>query len=263
MVRLLRVARGSLVLTALAVLTVVAGVAASADTARARFSAAGAILYVGPNQFPPPFTTTSSRFQLNRDGTVKNVRISTTAEQVVGALGGVTSCRDADGGVSCGQLNSIVAGNLIMSLHDSEALLRVTSQGPLPAPYPPLEVLNGDLIGRLQGQVTIGVAPDVMAGTARLRITEGSTGTYACYVASIPSFVPSLAPCIGGVPTAMLVPVMLNVQDRGTFEITEAFGALSGVSMLRGQVEVNASADLLAATFGGTINITHGVFMAE
>lgn len=248
---------GLLTALALSLLTVAV---ASADNGVARFDAAGGVVYVGPSLVPGFPTSSSSVFTLNSSGAVKSVQVTTQNEQVIGVLGGVTQCEDNTGGVTCAAANAGLAGAFLNSLHTSVAKLKVTSQTVYPFPTPfgpfPVQVLNGNLLGDINSNLTIGSAPDHLAGTASLKILKGSTGTYACFVVGVPS--PALSPCVSGAPGAMLFPIVLNVTDRGRFDINQGFGTRAGLADMRGRVEVIANVASPIGPVSGAISITKG-----
>jgi hypothetical protein len=259
------------VLTATLMLSV--AVVVSADTAKARWQGAGQVLYVGPSLDPGAPTSSSAEFRFGRDGSIKHATITTRNEAVAGILGGgngggaVTECEDRTHGATCELLNELLSGAAISSLHDSIA--RLTNVSPdviqIPVETPngvvlaDFSILRGDLSGRIDGVFTIGQGGDKATGQVNLRITRGGTGAYACFLpgpTGSPAPVPSLGPCVqdaGG----QLLPIALEVVDRGKFELGQGEGALEQVRSLKGTVQVAVQADLLSQNFGGTVTISN------
>ena len=139
--------------------------AASADSTRVDWRGAGLVVYVGPSQDPATPTTSEAKYKLKRNGEVQSVLIRTTNEQLAAVLGGgpdggaITECRAREGSNVCDDLNAILTGSVLMSLHNSTAMLGHITQGeiqvPIQTPLGPVvlnvPVLSGSLRGKLQG----------------------------------------------------------------------------------------------------------------
>lgn len=259
-------------------LLIVLTVAAAADSQRVIWSGGGQVIFAGPSQDPGMPTTTESRFKLNRDGSVRSVVIHTANEMVAAVLGGgpgggpITECRDRRGSQACDDLDSLLTGAILSSLHNSTATLSKISHGEIPVTIPTpsgdvvlkVPVLTGSLGGKLQGQLavrTISISGSGFAtGTVEMRIGKGSTGTYACFVETPFGPVPleSLDACIydaGG----QLFPILLDVKDSGSFEVGQGSGSLADILGIKGNVEVRAQSNMLLQQFGGTVEISNAV----
>jgi hypothetical protein len=253
-------AKTALGILALCGLVAATAVVAYADSAKARFGAAGAIVYVGPSIVPGAPTTSSTEFRLKPDGSVAAAIVTTQNEQVIGVLGSpaLTHCSDHDAGATCAQVEGLLGGATVNSLHTSVARLRVQSQGPGPGGF---EVISGMLQGQLDSALTIVTGAGPLAGNARLRIGQGSTGVYACFLV-VPSPAPcaTIAPCIAGTPGFMMFPVVLGVVDSGRFEVTDWPASFTGEPEMRGKVEVAAAGPI--GLVSGSLTISDAKFEA-
>lgn len=251
-------------------LMVILTAAASADSNTAKWSGSGQVIYTGPSIDPSTPTTTESEFKLRRDGTVRAVQIHTTNELFAGVLGdgvggsAITQCKDRRNSNACERLDELLTGSMVTSLHNSAVRLNRITHGEIqvPAPTPAGEVvlnvptLSGNIRGKIEGHFALSNDTGIAIGTSELRIRNGSTATYACFTQTPAGPVPleSLQPCIdhaGG----MLFPVVLDVHDRGKFELGHATGSLEEIVSIEGRVEVHAQANLLLNQFGGKIVI--------
>ncbi len=240
---------------------VVLTAAVSANTDKAVWSGVGQVLFAGPSQDPSAPTTTVSEFKLRRDGTVRNVKIKTSNELVVGVLGNpaggsaITECKDRRKGTACEDLEVLLTGAQVTSFHNSEATLRQVTQEVKSFPgIGDIEVISGNVRGKLSGVFTLSNSTGSATGTANLRIRKGSIASYACFDPTTSLPLPSLQSCIeqtGG----MLFPIFLDVQDKGRFEIGQGIGSMSDILGLKGKVEVNAVSNPLMGQFGGSIVI--------
>ncbi len=252
------------------VLVLTAAVSASSQTAV--WSGIGQVVLIGASPDPANPTLTQSEFTLRRDGTVRSVKIKTSNEAFAAVLGGgpdgsaITRCRDRRGSSACENLDSILTGSQLLSVHNSKATLSRVKHGKVqvptgPAPGSPtftVPTLSGSLRGKLEGQFTLSNDLGAATGTASLRIGRGSTGTYACF-GLLPSGqlapLPSLQPCIDH-DGALLFPIVLDVNDKGKFEIGPGSGSMSDILGLKGMVHVKAQANLLTQQFAGTVVIS-------
>ncbi len=253
---------------AVAVVLLIATTAvATASSSKAIWQGTGAILYAGPSVDPSTPTTTKSEFRISENGRIRSVKVHTSNELVIGLLGdgiggsAVTECKDRDDGETCDRLDGLLTGAQVTSLHNSTVTLRVATEHSIPVPgIGDVPVLSGKIRGNLNGVFMIGDENGAAVGTAKLRITPASTGTYACFLVMDPAPIPStsLDPCIenaGG----MLFPVLFDVQDVGRFDVGDGNGALSEIESLSGRVKVNAVANLLDGNFGGSIEVVRSV----
>lgn len=244
--------------------------AASASSHSAKWSGAGQVLYAGPSVDPATPTTTHSEFKLRRDGSVRAVHIQTTNELFAAVLGdgaggsAITECKDRRNSNACEQLDSLLTGSMVTSLHNSKAKLNRITEGVVQVPVPTLggevilnvPTLSGNIRGKIEGHFAISNDEGIAVGTSSLRIRNGSSAVYACFSPTPAGPVPleSLQPCIdheGG----MLFPIVLDVNDKGKFELLGGSGSLAALESVSGKVEVHAQANLLLNQFGGTITI--------
>ena len=253
-----------------ATLMVLLTAAASADSHSARWSGIGQVLYTGPSIDPSTPTTTESEFKIRRDGTVRAVEIYTQNELFAGVLGdgaggsAITKCKDRRTSNACEQLEELLTGSMVTSLHNSQTKLNKITQGEIqvPVPTPAGEVilnvptLSGNIRGKIQGQFALSNDTGIAIGASELRIRRGSTATYACFTQTASGPVPleSLQPCIDNTG-GMLFPVLLDVNDKGKFELNHSQGSLEDIISVEGKVEVHAQANLLLNQFGGKIVI--------
>ncbi len=264
MARIIRSIRGVLGGAVLAGLVLAVTAVASADSGT--FSAAGGVVYIGPSLVPGFETTSSSVFHFGPLGKITSVDVTTQNEQIVGGLAGLTSCTDSSSGAVCAALGAQVTGALVSSLHTSTATLSVTStsvyQFPTQFGPVPVRVLNGNLSGSLNSNLSVSNATGALSGAASLGIS--GTGTYACIIVTeafgpVPS--PLLLPCVLGLQDAMMFPIVLNVNDQGAFNMANGVGSMLGVS-LSGDVAVAANLASPVGPVSGTIVITNGQFTA-
>lgn len=249
---------------AISMMVVLTAVAA-AGSQGAKWSGVGQVLFAGPSQDPAAPTTTESRFKMNKDGSVKSVKVNTSNELVVGVLGdgaggsAITECKARRGNTACDDLALLLTGAQVTSFHNSEATLSKVTQEMMPFPgIGEIEVLHGQVRGKLSGVFTLSNATGAATGTAQLKIGKGSIATYACFGPSPVGPIPtgSLQPCIDNTG-AQLFPIFLDVQDKGKFEIGEGVGSMSDILGLKGKVEVHAISNPLMAQFGGSIVISN------
>ncbi len=254
-----------LILAALLAVAAVGALTATvtAGSQGAVWSGAGQVVFAGPSLDPEAQTSSRSEFRLNRDGSVRSVKIKTSNEMFIAVLGdgaggsAITRCQDRDGSGACEKLDALLTDAQVTSLHDSVATLRRIKQWTQNVPgIGDVPLLSGTVRGSLEGVFTVGKIDGSATGRAKLRIGRGSTATYACFGNSPEGAVPltTLEPCIentGG----QLFPVELDVKDHGSFEIGAGVGSMSDILALAGRVKVDARANLLRNEFGGTIEI--------
>ncbi len=242
---------------------VVLTAAVSASSPIAKWSGVGQVLYAGPSPDPAAPTMTESEFKFRRDGSIKRVNIKTSNELFLGVLGdgaggsAITECKDRKHSTACEDLDALLSGAQLISFHNSEATLRNVSQETFPVPgLGDIEVLHGQLRGKLAGEFSLNNGTGEAVGTAQLRIKKGSIASYACFALSPAGPVPlaSLQTCTDG-SGGQLFPIFLEVQDKGNFEIGAGTGSMADLLSLKGKVEVNATANLLTQQFGGTVVI--------
>lgn len=239
---------------------------------KARWSGSGQVVYVGPSPDPSAPTSATADFRIRR-GEIKSVVITTQNEYVAGVLGfqtgnAVEECKDRTDGATCETLNELLTGAFVSSLHTSTARMTNISESVIQVPLPTPEgeividvpVISGDIRGKLNGVFTISKADDSAVGISSLRIKRGSTATYACFGLTELGLMPlsSLQSCIdqtGG----QLLPVALDVLDRGSFEVGAGTGVLSDIESIKGRVEVTAQSNALLGQFGGEINVIRSV----
>ena len=241
----------------------------SADSAKAVWQGTGIVLYAGPSMDPTMPTATESEFKYGKDGRIRSVRVHTFNELVTGILGdgaggsAITNCRDSEDGATCEQLNGLLTNAQVTSMHNSSISLDVVQQHAIPVPgVGDVPVLSGKIRGSLKGVFSISDAGGSATGTSHLQIRRNSSGTYACFLVSGTTLIPStsLDPCVddtGG----MLFPIFFDVQDAGRFEVGNGIGSMDAIESLQGRVRVNAVADLLTPSFGGTIEVLHSTAM--
>ena len=263
-------------------LTVVLTAAASANGHRgrnansgvnkARWAGTGQVLFVGPSQDPSAPTSATAKFRIRR-GEIKSVVITTQNEFVAGVLGGpggnaVTECKDRTNGDTCAALDGLLTGAFVSSLHTSTSRLTNVTEStvfvPLPSPAGEvileIPVISGDLRGQLRGIFTISKGTDAAVGSSSLKIKRGSTGTYACFAVTELGLMPqtSMDSCIdqtGG----QLLPIALDVIDRGSFNVGAGTGILADIESIRGKVQVTAQSNGLLGQFGGEITVIRSV----
>ncbi len=251
-------------------LMVILTAAASASSHSAKWSGVGQVLYAGPSIDPSTPTATHSEFKIRRDGTVRAVEIHTTNELFAGVLsdgaGGsaITKCKDRKDSNACERLDALVTGAMVTSLHNSETKLNKITEETIQVPVatPGGEVvlnvptLSGNIRGKIEGRFALSNDDGIAIGTSSLRVRKGSTATYACFTQTAAGPVPleSLQPCIDNTG-GMLFPIVLDVNDRGKFELSHFQGSLAEILNIEGKVEVNAQANLLLNQFGGLIVI--------
>jgi hypothetical protein len=242
-----------------------------ASVNKALWAGTGQVLFVGPSQDPSAPTSATAKFNIRR-GNINSVVITTQNEFVAGVLGAagdaVTECKDRTHGATCETLNELLTGAFVSSLHTSTARLTNVTEGSVQVPIPgpggvalvDIPVISGDIRGELNGLFVISKDGDASTGTASLKIKRGSSATYACFglteIGLMP--LPSMESCVdqsGG----QLLPIALNVLDRGSFEVGQGTGALSDIESIRGRVEVTAQTNGLLGQFGGTINVIRSV----
>lgn len=267
--------RGVMIAVAvIALMTLTAGVAAAAAS-KAKFSALGEVAEVGL----PVGGVVTSEFKMRKNGEIKSVKIHTVGELVLGGIGAVTSCKEkgkhSEG--ACDDVKALLVGTTgsgILSIHESEAKLKVTEQPHIYAvPFPPfsVETIGGKLKGKLEAGMTLfGANGDVLTGTGKLKIKGTGIAQYACLLnyfdtgaGVLPIFGP-IAMCIGapgpnavvaGTPSGpfspVMVPLELHVKDKGKFELESASAEL------KGKIVVTVDSDPFGGT-SGTITITKG-----
>ncbi len=237
--------------------------AVSASSQGAKWNGIGQVIFAGPSQDPALPTTTQSEFKFKRNGDIRSVEINTFNELFVGVLGdgaggsAFTSCNDRKHSTACEDLEILLTGAQVTSLHNSKAKLNKITQGTMPFPgIGEIPVLSGQVRGKIDGVFTISDAEGSASGTSSLRILKGSTATYACFGPSASGPIPTttLEPCTentGG----MLLPIFLEVHDKGSFEIGQGIGSMSDILGIKGKVEVKVISNPLMQEFGGSIII--------
>ena len=239
--------RGLMITVAvIALMTLTAGVAAAASLKAENIEVGGFVTGLAL----PVGSTVVSEFKFDSStGLVESVRIRTKGETVDGIFAGVTACQPA-GSDACIQAATLLTGGTVKSVHSSTARLTVVGTT--------LVIAGVDgLIGFLQGSLHTAleftpVSGDVLSGMGTLNISS-------------PAGVPSVYACVGatGVPVdvsvcvaskgrnvvgqdPVMVPVVLDVVDSGSFRIT------SPKAKLRGDIEV-----IVTSTGTSTISITN------
>lgn len=252
-------------LAVVALMTLTAGVAAAAG-AKAKFTASGDVGLVG---LQAGSSTVESEFKTRKDGSIKSVVISTVGEGVFGTEGDMTMDTCTEKGKhsegACDVTGAILNGGTVVSVHSSEAKLKVLAETPT--------ALVGTLKGRLHANISLvgAINPDTLQpvdvlegpGTLRIRSTD-LTSTYVCLqpgpgagpvpgieVTLIASCMAATGPQVFGLGP-VLVPIELHVIDTGRFDITSPY---SGINM-KGKLSVTV--DSAGGVTSGEILVTKG-----
>lgn len=207
-------------LAVVALMTLTAGVAA-ATAGQVKFKAEGAVSSVGL----PAGGSVLSEFNYGKKDKLKSVTISTFGEGVGGYLADV-KCKKKN--ELCGDVESLLESNGLVSFHDSVATLKVqgTPKFDPKFPFAP-EVIKGKLNGNLGSALFIDQNPTAppmdLYGSADLKIKSKKSAKYGCLTAL--GFA-SIATCVTFAETEVagfigvdpvLIPVELHVKDTGTF----------------------------------------------
>lgn len=267
-------------------------VAADSAVTKVEFEGTALVAVVGPLQALDPGTATpmdtDARFRVRR-GTVKSVRVKTVNEYVAG-VGPIalTECEPVDH-----PFCSDLPGATISSLHSSSARLKDVTQMPAPVAVGMLlqagygnpglvglfalagvDVLAGDLKGRLRGSATLAKSPtDVMVDDIRMKIRRNPaapngvpTAIYGCVASLDPARPDFLAPtaiatCVDD--QGELIPIFLSIRDSGKLSVNAnrgdvVTGVFEDVEKLKTEVEVVVDGPLGAPTTVGVVTFTNG-----
>ena len=223
--------RGVMIAVAvIALMTLTAGVAAAASM-KAKFDAAGSVSSVGL-EFG---AVVDSKFKI-KHGDIKSIKIKTIGESVGGDLTSTSNCTGA-----CAELDAALLGD-VTSVHESKVTLKVTFQPGDHPDFPHLagiEVIGGNLRGKLKAKLTISGSEGDLTGKANLKIKGTATSYYACLVGAgfgtiqdcIDAPGPhSFAVQLTGGPAVgpVLIPIDLHVKDSGNFKVENESTKITG-----------------------------------
>ena len=246
----------------IALMTLTAGVAAAASMKAHKVSASGDVTDI----FLDIGSFVGSKFKI-KDGVIKSVKISTVGENVVGEInlwGNTCEEKGKHSVDACDAAFSVLDGASVESNHSSKTTLKVLS----PIALGDHDALLGTLKGSLKAELTIGKGtPDELTGTAKLKIRSTETPSiYQCLIGVDPSNVFPPEPVFGDISDCVaspgpnmlglyssefetylspvypfpaingpesgfgpvLVPVVLFVEDTGSFKISGDTASVKG-----------------------------------
>lgn len=242
-------------LAVVALMTLTAGVAA-ASSIKAKFDADGSVSNV---EFVAGATVVS-KFKYKGDS-IKSIKIHTNGEKVNGNISTILNCGD-----ECSMLEDALGGS-VSSIHESKVTLKVTHQPGLHPLTPAvedienplyflrfleLEVVGGDLKGKLKAKLDVTADEGTLSGKANLKIRGTGTSYYVCLTVVGPGPIAYCASDEGVAAGAILAPTELHVEDTGNFKVENDFAKVTG------KIKVKIDQPFPGAGILGSIDITKG-----